>query len=471
MAERYDLCIIGAGSGGLSLAAGAAQMGAKVALIERGEMGGDCLNTGCVPSKALLAAGHAAQVFRSSAAFGIAPAEPQVDFAAVMAHVKGVIAAIAPNDSQERFEGFGVDVIRAPARFTGPSAVSAGDRTITAKRFVVATGSTAAIPPVPGLGEVDYLTNETLFELEQRPDHLMIIGAGPIGCEMAQAFRRLGSAVTLLDRGPILPNEDPDAAAVVREALEAEGIDIIENAGISGVHKDANGRITVMLAGQSQTLHVTGDKLLVAAGRRPNLDLGLDAAGIEHTPKGIKVDRRLRTSNRRVYAIGDCREGPQFTHAAGYESGVIVQNALLRLPAKVNYAALPRVVYTDPELAQVGLSRAEAERTLPGVAVHDWPFHENDRAQAERRTEGFARIVTSKGRIVGATFVGKNAGELLHPWTLAIGQKRKLRAMTGAIVAYPTLSEVGKRAASSAFTAALFGPSMQRAVRWLGRLP
>lgn len=466
--ERFDLCIIGAGSGGLSLAAGAAQMGASVALIEAGEMGGDCLNTGCVPSKALLAAAHAAHAFRSSAAFGIAPMEPQVDFAAVHAHVHGVIAAIAPNDSQERFEGFGATVIRARAQFVSRDRVDAGGRRITARKFVIATGSSAAIPPIPGLESTPYFTNESIFDLTELPRHLIIVGAGPIGCELAQAFRRLGSAVTLIDMQAILPNEDPELVAFVRRALIDDGVNVLEHENISGVSSDA-GLIRLEIVGNPA---IEGDRLLIAAGRRPNVQqLGLEAASINFTPRGIVVDRRLRTSNRRIFAIGDCRQGPQFTHVAGYEAGIVLQNALLRLPAKVDYRALPRVVYTDPEVAQTGLTEAEAKASLPGVTTHVWHMAENDRAQAERRTDGLVKIIASKGRIVGASIVGNHAGELLHPWTLAIAGRRKLRAMTGAMVAYPTLSEAGKRAASSAFTAALFGPVTRRIVRLLGRLP
>jgi pyruvate/2-oxoglutarate dehydrogenase complex dihydrolipoamide dehydrogenase (E3) component len=468
MVERFDLCIIGAGSGGLSLAAGAAQMGARVALIEAGEMGGDCLNTGCVPSKALLAAAHAAHTFRSSAAFGIAPMEPQVDFAAVHAHVHGVIAGIAHNDSQERFEGFGVTVIRAHAEFVSRDRVQAGERQITARKFVIATGSSAAIPPIPGLEDTPYLTNENIFDLTELPRHLIIVGAGPIGCELAQAFRRLGSAVALIDMQAILPNEDPELACFVRKALIADGVHVLEHESIARVRSEA-GLIRLELgAGPA----IEGDRLLIAAGRKPNVQqLGLETAGIDFTPRGIAVDRRLRTSNRRAFAIGDCRQGPQFTHVAGYEAGIVLQNALLRLPAKADYRALPRAVYTDPEIAQTGLTEAEARASLSGVATHVWHMDENDRAQAERRTDGMVKIIAAKGRIVGASIVGNHAGELLHPWTLAIAGRRKLRAMTGAMVAYPTLSEAGKRAASSAFTAALFGPATRRIVRLLGRLP
>ena len=407
-------------------------------------------------------------LFRSSAAFGIAPVEPQVDFAAVHAHVHAVIAAIAPNDSQERFEGFGATVIRARGRFVSRDMVEAGGRQITARKFVIATGSSAAIPPIPGLADTPYLTNESIFDLAELPRHLIIVGAGPIGCELAQAFRRLGSAVTLIDMQAILPNEDPELVAFVRAALIADGVHVLEHESIAGV-STADGQIRMEIVGSPA---IEGSHLLIAAGRKPNVQqLGLEAAGIDFTPRGIAVDRRLRTSNTRVFAIGDCRQGPQFTHVAGYEAGIVLQNALLRLPAKVDYSALPRVVYTDPEIAQTGMTEAEARAILPGVTTHVWHMAENDRAQAERRTDGMVKIIAAKGRIVGASIVGNHAGELLHPWTLAISARRKLRAMTGAMVAYPTLSEAGKRAASSAFTAALFGPATRRIVRLLGRLP
>jgi pyruvate/2-oxoglutarate dehydrogenase complex dihydrolipoamide dehydrogenase (E3) component len=456
---QADLCVIGAGSGGLSVAAGAAQMGAAVVLIEKHAMGGDCLNTGCVPSKALLAAAHAAQAQRDTARFGVAPVEPRVDFAAVMAHVHGTIAAIAPHDSVERFEGLGCTVLQDHARFTAPDMVQAGQARIRARRFVLATGSRAAVPPIPGLAETPFLTNESIFGLRELPAHLAVIGGGPIGCEMAQAFRRLGAQVTLLERGGIMPKDEPEAVAVVRAALLAEGVRIIEGADIRHVAPD---RIT-LADGVVEPSHI-----LVAAGRRPNIEeLGLDVAGITATPRGITVDAGLRTSNPRVFAIGDCAGGPQFTHIAGYHAGIVIRRALFGLPAKVDYRALPWVTYTDPELAHTGATEADAPgcRTL----LHQLP--ENDRAQAEGIEAGLVKLVLdANGRLLGATIVGPRAGEMIGLYALALQQRLKVGALAGLVLPYPTLSEAGKRAAGSWYTPSLFSPRMRFIVGLTQRL-
>ncbi len=464
-----DLCVIGAGSGGLMVAAGGAQMGASVVLIEKGKMGGDCLNYGCVPSKALLAAGHAAQAMREAGRFGIASVEPEIDFAAVNGHVKGVIEGIAPMDSQERFEGMGVRVIRATGRFVGPREVEAGGQRIRARRFVLATGSTAAIPPIPGIEHVPVLTNETIFDLAMRPEHLLIIGGGPIGAEMAQAHRRLGCRVTVLELFGLLGRDDPEAAEVVRRRLLSEGIDIHEGIRIQEV-SGTSGKIAVTLERDGATETIRGSHLLVAAGRKVNVDgLGLDAAGIEHSAQGIVVDRRLRTSNRRVFAIGDVAGGYQFTHVASYHAGIVLRNALFHLPAKASHDAVPWVTYTDPELAQVGLTDVQAKKQLgDGINILRWPFAENDRARAEHRSDGFAKVVTDRrGRVRGATIVGPHAGELILPWVMAVANRTRIGGLAGIIAPYPTLGEVGKRAAGSFYAPKLFSERTRRIVRFL----
>jgi len=469
---QADLCIIGAGSGGLSVAAGAAQLGRSVVLIERHRMGGDCLNTGCVPSKALLAAARAAHTIRTAGRFGVNGHEPEIDFTKVHGHVQGVIRAIEPNDSVERFEGLGVRVIQATARFTGPDTVQTDQgHTIRARRFVVATGSRAAVPPVPGLDGVHYLTNESIFERTAAPGHLLVIGGGPIGLEMAQAHRRLGAKVTLFERGAILPKDDPELVDVVRRALVAEGVVVHEQARILRVEPAGNGIALVLKQGDGEQ-RVEGTDLLVAAGRKANVEgLGLEAAGIDHTPRGISVDAGLRTTNRRVYAIGDVAGGPQFTHVAGYHAGIVIRNALFRLPARVDYKALPWVTYTDPELAHVGLTEADARGQFRDVRVVRWTLHENDRAQAERATEGLAKVVTrGNGRILGASIVGHHAGELIQPWVLAIQSGLKIGAFTSMIAPYPTLGEVNKRAAGAFYTPSLFSERTRKLVGWLSRL-
>jgi pyruvate/2-oxoglutarate dehydrogenase complex dihydrolipoamide dehydrogenase (E3) component len=467
---EVDLCVIGAGSAGLGVAAGAAQLGASTVLIEKGRMGGDCLNYGCVPSKSLLAAGHAADGARRAGRFGVDCAVTSVDGARVHDHVHGVIAAIAPNDSVERFEGLGVTVIQAPARFTGPAEVAAGDTRIRARRFVVATGSSPAVPPIPGLNEVPFATNETIFDRKAVPDHLVIIGGGPIGVEMAQAHRQLGAEVTVLEARTILPRDDPELTAILRRRLVGEGVAIREQTKVVRVEAGAEG-IAVITEGNGTQERVEGSDLLVATGRRPNVEgLGLEEAGIDYTRAGIEVDSRLRTSNRRVFAVGDVAGHYQFTHVAGYHSGIVIRNALFRIPAKVDYRAVPWVTYTAPELAHVGLTEAQARERHSGLRVLRWSFAENDRAQAERSLDGLVKVVTKGSRVVGASILGPSAGELIHTWVLAIAARIKIGTIANMIAPYPTLGEVNKRVAGSYFTPALFSGRTKRIVRLLAKL-
>ena len=471
MAEtlKPDICVIGGGSGGLSVAAAAAAFGVPVVLIERDKMGGDCLNTGCVPSKALLAAAKRAETMRA-AAFGMKAQTVDVDFAKVHDHVRYVISAIAPTDSAERFTGLGVRVIKGHARFKDRRTVVVGDDyEIRARRFVIATGSMPARPPIPGLDESSYLTNETVFDLTERPDSLVIIGAGPIGLEMAQAFRRLGSAVTVLEAATPLAKDDPECAAIVLDQLDREGIVVRNSVNVTRV-KHANGRVSVTFAGAGGEETVEGHSLLVATGRKPTTDgLDLEAAGIKYDRTGIRVNKRLKTSNRRVYAIGDCAAGQlQFTHAANYHAGLVIRNALFRLRVKVNNDRVPWVTYTEPELAQTGLTEAQARARKVKFRILRWSYNDNDRAQAERETHGHIKLITSgKGKILGATIVGARAGELIAMWTLAIAQGLNIRAIAGIVLPYPTLSEIGKRAATDYFTPSLTNPWVRRIITWL----
>ena len=473
MTERIeaDICVIGAGSGGLSVAAGASQMGAKTVLFEAHKMGGDCLNFGCVPSKALLAAGKTAQTMRHADRFGIgAVADPKVDFQAVHDHVHAVIAAIEPNDSVERFEGLGVTVVQARARFTGPQEVTGGDTVVSARRIVVATGSGPFVPPIPGLDQTPHFTNETIFDRTELPEHLIVVGGGPIGCELAQAHRHLGARVTVLEMAGIMPNDDPELVDVVRQRLLAEGLDVVEQAKVTKAAKTDGGvAVTYEKDGAEQVAE--GSHLLIAVGRRPNLDgLNLEAAGVEYSPRGIKVDARLRTTNRKVFAIGDAAGGYQFTHVAGYHAGVVIKNALFRLPSKVDYKAVPWVTYTEPELAHVGLAEKAAREKHGDIKVLRWPYHENDRAQAEHAIDGLVKVVIDrKGRILGATIVGAHAGELIQVWCLAISTGQKIGAVANMIAPYPTLGEVAKRAAGSYYTPMLFSDRTRRIVRFLAR--
>jgi pyruvate/2-oxoglutarate dehydrogenase complex dihydrolipoamide dehydrogenase (E3) component len=457
-----DICIIGAGSGGLSIAAGAVQMGARVVLVEAAEMGGDCLNAGCVPSKALIAAAKQAHTMTTGAALGIAPVVPDIDFAKVKDHVAAVIAGIAPVDSQERFEGLGVRVIREWGKFTGPQELTAGNFRIKARRYVVATGSRPFVPPIPGIESVPYLTNETIFAKRERPAHLIVIGGGPIGMEMAQAHRRLGCEVTVIEGAKAFGRDDPEAAAVVLAKMRGEGVTVMEDAPVVRVG-GVEGAVEVEI---EDGRVVNGSHLLMAVGRQVSLEgLGLEAAGVEFTRKGVTVRPDLRSSNRKIYAVGDAAGGLQFTHVAGYHAGIVIRQMLFGLPSKSATAHIPWATYTDPELAQVGPTEAEARKTFgDALTVARFDYAENDRAQAERKTEGFVKVMVVKGRPIGVTLVGAQAGELIGLWALAIAARLKMAAVAGTVLPYPTLGEVSKRAAGAYFSPALFDSPMVKRV-------
>ena len=467
---KTDLLVIGAGSGGLSVAAGAAQMGADVTLLEGGKMGGDCLNYGCVPSKALIASGKAAHAQAHASPYGVTDVTPQIDYATAKDHVRDVIAQIEPHDSQERFESLGVHVIRDYGQFISDTEVQAGDHVIHARRIIIATGSSPLVPPIPGLETVPYVTNETLFELRDKPDHLLVIGGGPIGMEMAQAHRRLGCKVTVIEGMKALAKDDPETAQVVLDALRAEGIEIAEDALASEIRGTA-GAIEV----ETKDGRVfKGSHLLMAVGRTPNIDrLNLDAAGIETTRSGIKVDAALKTTNRRVYAIGDVAGGLQFTHVAGYHAGIIIRSALFGLPAKASTAHIPWATYTAPELAQVGLTEAQA-RDAHGdrLEVVRFRFAQNDRAIAERHTEGLIKVIVVRGRPVGVSIAGTQAGELINLWALVLANGLKMKHVANMVAPYPTIGEINKRAAGAYFSPRLFdNPKVKTIVglvqRWL----
>lgn len=469
---RPDICVIGAGSGGLTVAAAAASFGVPVVLIEKGLMGGDCLNYGCVPSKALIAAARHAHDMRHGKLFGIADVEPQIDFAAVQRHVEAVIGAIAPNDSEERFTRLGVTVIRAPASFIDDRTVQAGSQQIRARRFVIATGSSPKVPDVPGLAEAGFLTNETIFDLAERPDHLGIIGAGPVGIELAQAYARLGVRVTVFEAGQAFGREDPDLAAIVLAALKRDGVSLMTGAELASVERGGDG-IDVRGEQARKPFELVVSHLLVATGRQANVEgLGLDKAGVVFTERGVTVDAGLRTSNKRVYAIGDVAGGAQFTHVAGYHGGLVLRPLLFRLKARTRPEILPRVTYSDPEIASVGLTEREAKDKRQRFRVLTWTFAENDRAQAEHATEGLIKVVAGRGgRVLGASIAGRNAGELIHVWALAVSKGLKVSDIAGYVAPYPTMGEIGKRAAVTYFQGAtrnVFVRALLRVLRLFG---
>ena len=458
---KTDICILGAGSGGLSVAAGASQMGASVVLLEGHKMGGDCLNYGCVPSKALIAAGKQAHAMRHQTPFGIPPVQPDVNYAAAKDHVHNVIETIAPVDSQERFEGFGVNVIREFGEFISPTQVKAGDTIIEARRFVIATGSGPFVPPIPGIDKTTHYTNENIFDLRERPDHLIIIGGGPIGMEMAQAHVRLGSKVTVIEGEKAMGKDDPEMAAVVLDRLREEGVEIIEGQQAEKV-SEKGGKITVKTPDGSYT----GSHLLMAVGRKVNVDkLNLEAANVDYDRGGVKVGDNLRSTNKKVYAIGDAAGGLQFTHVAGYHAGVIIRSILFGLPSKAKTSHIPWATYTDPELAQVGLTEAQAKKEHGDkLEVVRFPYHENDRAIAEGKTTGLIKVMVVKGKPVGASIVGAMAGELIGMWAMAIANNMKMSAIANTVLPYPTIAEINKRAAGAYFSPRLFESTLVKKV-------
>jgi pyruvate/2-oxoglutarate dehydrogenase complex dihydrolipoamide dehydrogenase (E3) component len=460
---QADIAIIGAGSGGLSVAAGAAQLGLKVVLFEKGEMGGDCLNYGCVPSKALIAAASAAHAARAGGALGVTAGPASVDFGRVMAHVHETIRTIAPIDSQERFEGLGVHVVREAAHFVDARTVASDSVRVAARKFVIATGSRASIPPIPGLADTPHLTNETVFELTALPERLIVLGGGPIGVELGQAFRRLGSEVVIIEAEDILGREDPEAAEVVRRQLREDGVEIL--AGSRALRVEPGPVVVVQSGGRE--VRVSGSHLLVAVGRTPSLEgLNLEAAGIAFDRQGVRTDRSLLTTNRRVFAIGDAAGRGQFTHLAGAHASLVVRRALFALPVNADALQVPRVTYCDPEVAAIGLGEAEARRRHGAdVRVQVFEFAENDRAQAEGDVRGFGKLVTTgRGKILGVTLAGRHAGDHIHLWSLALASGLKLSQMTGMIAPYPTRGEINKRLAGQFYTPALFSDRTRRLV-------
>lgn len=470
-----DLCVIGGGAGGLAAAAAGAAMGVPVVLIEKGRMGGQSLNTGSVPSKALRTAAQHADALRDGPRFGVKSVRCGIDFAAVNAHVRGAIAAIAPQHSAERFTGLGVRVVTGSARFRDARTVTVGDLIIKARRFIIATGSLPLIPAIVGLSETPYLTPETIFDLADCPRHLIVIGAGRVGLELAQTFRRLGSDVTVLEAAVPLKREDRECAQVVLDALAREGVRLRSGVPIARVRR-VLARVQVVIgeadgAAADAAMTIEGSHLLLAAGRRPNLDdLDLDAAGIRHGADGIVVDRRLRTTNKNVYAIGDVIGGGKFTHAANHHAGLAVRDALFRQAVAIDHRSVPRMVFTDPELAQVGLLEDEAGARGRAIRILRWPYRENDRAVTAAATDGHIKVITDRrGIILGATIVGTTASENIATWALATSQRLNIAAMAGVVVPYPTYAEAGKRAAITYFMGGLTRTRVRRIIGWLRR--
>lgn len=466
---QYDLCIIGGGAAGLVSAAGAASLGAKVLLIEKHRLGGDCLYTGCVPSKTLINSAELAHIISHADRFGLSAKLGPIDQTAVMRRVSDVIKTIEPNDSPERFRAMGVEVVFAKANFIADDRLLVDGREITARNFVIATGSYPFIPPINGLDQVDYLTNETIFELQEPIDHLIVIGGGPIGCELAQSFARLGSKVTLVSNTELLPNEDNDISEVVKQQFIADGIDLHLGIILNLVEKTKTG-VRVKLKGDyhEQSSWIEGGHLLIATGRRSNINsLGLDKANVASDDGKLILDKRLRTTNKHIYACGDVAGPYLFTHMAEHQAGVVLKNALLHLPAKVQTASIPWCTFTAPELARVGLSEQEAKQQMIKHRVYTFPFAEIDRSIAEGSTTGLAKIITTpRGKLLGACIVGPHAGELIAEYVLVLSQGLNVSALSNTIHIYPTLAQINRRVADQRMKEALT-PNRKR---WIKRL-
>lgn len=466
---EYDLCVIGGGAAGLVAAVGAAALGAKVVLVERHKMGGDCLNYGCVPSKALLHSAKVAQAMRMANEAAIEAQVPDVILARVMQRVRSVIRTIEPNDSPERFFSLGVEVIFGVGKFINRQTFEVNGQGLTARKFIIATGSRPAIPVIPGLHDIPYLTNETVFDLNAPVPRLIVLGGGPIGVEMAQAFARLGSMVHLIDRNAhILKNEDRDLSEVVEARLSEEGVMLHMSASILKV-EGTDGRIRLLIKqanGDEQWLE--GTHLLVAAGRCANVEnLGLDAAGVAVKAGRIVTDQRLRTANRAIFACGDVVGPYQFTHMAEHHAGIALRGALFHLPAKIEERVIPWCTFTDPELARVGLSETEAKAQGVEYQAYTFPFHEVDRAITDGETAGLAKILTApNGKLLGAAIVGPNAGELIHEYVLALAKNMKVGDLANVIHIYPTLAQINRRVANQQFKAKLT-PSTRRWMKFL----
>ena len=468
----HDIGIIGAGAGGLVVAAVAANLKHKVVLFEKGEMGGDCLNYGCVPSKALLAAAASVYNAQSAEKFGVHSA-PKVDFTRVMAHVKRTIAAIAPHDSQQRFEGLGVDVIRAEATFSDAHTLSAGGRQYRPRRIVIATGSSPFVPPIPGLQDVPFLTNETLFNLEELPRHLLVLGGGPIGLEMAQAFTRLGSKVSVIEAASsILPRDDAEAAALVAEHLASEDVTLYTSSKVTQV--SATNGITLNMETPRGAQNISGSHLLLATGRAPNVDgLNLAAAGVNYMQRGISVNSSQRTSRKHIYAVGDVTGQHPFTHMAGDDAGIVLKRLIFGKPFASNKnRILPWATYTSPQVAQVGMTETAAKTKFgQRVTATKVAFSALDRAHTDVNTSGFIKVITGRGgKLLGVTVVGANAAEHLPLWTYMLQHNQPLKNLSSVIVAYPTYGELAKRVVSAYYKDVIYGSAMQRYSRWAFRL-
>jgi pyruvate/2-oxoglutarate dehydrogenase complex dihydrolipoamide dehydrogenase (E3) component len=471
----FDIGIIGGGAGGLTVAAGAAQLGARTILIEKEkELGGDCLHFGCVPSKTLIKSAYVYHLMKNAEKFGLPQVSPPpVDFRNISARIKSVISTIQQHDSEERFCSLGARVEFGQPYFADTHTVRLNGNTHTAKNWVIASGSSAVIPPIKGLDKTPYITNREIFYLDRLPQSMIVMGAGPVGIEMAQAFNRLGTAVTVVGRAPqILPKDDPDLTGEVMDILSAEGVKFYTNHSIEAAEDLGNQRQVTVKNKSGNTLSLKAETLLVALGRVANIEgLGLETIGIEHDRRGIKVDQRMRTNHKHIYAVGDVNGGFQFTHAAGYEGGIVISNAIFRLPRKADYTYLPWCTYTDPPLGNIGMNETMAKKAGIDYTVWTESFKSNDRSLAEGEKSGKIKmILNEKEKPIGVQILGPHAGDLLAEWVAVLNGKVKLATLAAAIHPYPNLGEINKRVAGNFFSPKIFSKKVQRGLKFFFHL-
>jgi pyruvate/2-oxoglutarate dehydrogenase complex dihydrolipoamide dehydrogenase (E3) component len=471
----YDIGVIGGGAGGLTVTAGAAQLGAKTLLVEKeNELGGDCLHFGCVPSKTLIKSAHVYHLMKNSRKFGLPSMDlPPVDFREISKRIQSVIATIQHHDSKERFCKLGAQVEFGQPTFTDEHSIRLNGNTYSAKTWVIATGSSPVAPPIKGLDKTPHITNKEIFYLDRLPESMIILGGGPIGSEMSQAFNRLGTRVSLVDMAPrILGKEDPDMADLVRDVLSSEGVKFYLNSAIEEV-KDLGGEKEVRIkTKEGNTISLKADTILVAVGRGANTNgLGLEDIGVEYDHRGIKVDNRLRTTHKHIYAAGDINGGYQFTHAAGYEGGIVVSNAIFRLPRKVDYTFLPWCTYTDPALGSIGMNESSAGKA--GINYNVWTeeFKDNDRSLAEGESIGKIKmILNEKEKPIGVQILGPHAGDLLAEWVAVLNGKVKLSTLAAAVHPYPTIGEINKKVAGTFFSPKIFSEKVQKGLKFFFQL-
>jgi pyruvate/2-oxoglutarate dehydrogenase complex dihydrolipoamide dehydrogenase (E3) component len=471
----FDIGIIGGGAAGLTVASGAAQLGAKTLVIEKeSALGGDCLHYGCVPSKTLIRSAHVYHDMKHADRYGLPKVVlPAVDFSRIARRIQDVIAVIQKHDSEARFCNLGAKVEFGAVFFKNDHTVDLNGRAVTAKTWVIATGSSAAVPPIPGLKEIDYITNREVFSLNALPDSMIVLGGGPIGIEMAQAFNRLGTMVTVVDRSSqILTKEDPDMADAVQAVMESEGVKFYLNATVEKASAAGHKKNIALRIGDKASVRLTADTVLVATGRNVNVkDLWLDAAGVAFDQRGIVVDARLRTKQKHIFAAGDVCGGFQFTHAAGYEGGIVVSNAVFHLPRKVDYTWLPWCTYTDPELASIGLNERAATQAGLDYTVWTEAFKDNDRGLAEGQAQGRIKLILDKKeKPLGVQILGPRAGDLIAEWVAALNGRVKLSTLASAIHPYPTLGEISKRVTGSVFSPKIFSEKVQKGLKFFFNL-